>query len=649
MPASLVAKNDGSFYLKGEKIVLLSGAVHYFRVVPEYWSERLKQVKFCGLNCVETYVPWNLHEEVKGEFNFSGMLDLVAFLKMAHYLDLYVILRPGPYICSEWDFGGLPSWLLTDPNMKVRSSYKPFLNAVKSYFDKLLPLVEGLQHSKGGPIICVQLENEYGSYGDDLEYMKFLKETVLRNGIEELLFTSDNGVGLRGERLSDVLMTANFQDAEQGHLMLEYIRNVKQPRMPLMVMEFWTGWFDHWGEGHQVVPTEQFEKTLTWMLDQGCSVNFYMFHGGTNFGFMNGANESDPPTTGNDYAADVTSYDYDAPVSECGELNEKYFSIKSILDKRHLFRLDEGFTPPERYEPHSYGSIEVQEYLPFNDMLSSVEAIASKMLLFMENLPINNGGGQSFGFILYRTVVKETLEFLKIVGRVRDRAIILLNGQEAAFVDRKCVDYGLKVRLETEGDVVVDILVENMGRVNYADFNSPILNDQRKGIGLILINDKPVEDWSIYPLEFKRSFMHSMSSSKSWKPFSKDLKLKSPTLYRATLDVSKPLRDTFVSIDGWSKGVVFINGFNLGRYWDRGPQKTLYLPGPLLKEGQNEIIIFELHAPSDNLALLSNPDLGEPVRHQANLPASARAQLFLLRNALKMGSWVWSVMKPFVK
>ncbi|ESO09774.1 hypothetical protein HELRODRAFT_195009 [Helobdella robusta] len=287
MSASLEAR-DKEFYLKGEKIRILSGAVHYFRIVPDYWLDRLQKLKFCGLNCVETYVPWNLHEEIKGEFKFEGILDLRSFIKMAHSLGLYVILRPGPYICSEWEFGGLPSWLLSDANMKVRSSYEPYLQAVEEYFNKLLPLVTDLQHSRGGPIICLQLENEYGAYAADLNYMNFLRQNMLKNGIVEMLFTSDGGPGLQGEKLNDapmsvellidhsfhiqnphhsnkrltviikyaVLMTLNFQLKEYGYLMHEYVRNVKQPNKPLFVMEFWSGWFDHWGEKHQILPNE---------------------------------------------------------------------------------------------------------------------------------------------------------------------------------------------------------------------------------------------------------------------------------------------------------------------------------------------------------------------------------------------------------
>jgi hypothetical protein len=638
---------DNSFFLDGKKIRLLSGAVHYFRIVPEYWEDRLLRLKACGLNCVETYVPWNLHEQFRGQFSFDGILDIRRYLKLAQELKLHVILRPGPYICAEWDFGGLPSWLLRDPQMKVRSSYQPYLAAVERYLTELMTQVADLQNSRGGPIIAVQVENEYGSYGNDTVYKTQLTEMLRKLGVSELLFTSENGMGLQVGHIPGVLMTSNFQEKDHGLLMFEYLKHVRQPGMPLMVMEFWTGWFDHWTKKHHVVSNTQFENVLRWILNQDSSVNFYMFHGGTNFGFMNGANEHLGATndaTSLEYTPDVTSYDYDAPVAENGDLTEKYFIIQKIL--REMFPSEDVPQPPARIESCAYGKVDVNGYMSFSDLLRFVKPIKSKDLLTMEQLPINDDSGQNFGFILYEKELQDAKELL-FPGKIKDRATVLLNGKEIETVDWTKTDHVIHLNAQLTELKHLQILVENCGRVNYADFNSPILNSQRKGLRDVHIDGKVVQDWNIYPIEFNGQFLADVSSSDKWTLTNNSPSM--PCLCRATLTITGQPADTFVNMTGWTKGVVFINGFNLGRYWNVGPQRTLYVPGPLLKPGDNQLLIFEVHVPADKVTFDPRMDLGEPVLHKTVVPMSARLQLSALKQILKLGGWVWNILRLFIK
>ena len=339
----------GKFLYDGKPVRLLSGAIHYFRVVPDYWRDRLLKLKACGLNTVETYVAWNLHEPEPGEYNFSGMVDLVSFIETAGELGLYVIVRPGPYICAEWEFGGLPWWLLQDPTMRVRCFHRPFLEKVDRYFDVLIPKLVPLQCTQGGPIIAMQVENEYGSFGNDLRYLEHLKDALRKRGVDVLLFTSDgpSDLLLQGGTMPFIFKTVNFGSSpkEAFAKLKEY-----QPDKPLVCMEYWNGWYDQWGEEHRTRPPEEAAAVLDEMLQLGASVNFYMFHGGTNFGFYNGAGCREK------YLPTVTSYDYDAPVSESGDLTEKYFQVRDVIAKYAPVDPD---LLPQPIPKKAYGKVEL--------------------------------------------------------------------------------------------------------------------------------------------------------------------------------------------------------------------------------------------------------------------------------------------------
>ncbi|XP_058049979.1 beta-galactosidase-1-like protein 2 isoform X2 [Ahaetulla prasina] len=567
----LQAKHS-QFLLEEKPFRILGGSMHYFRIPQEYWRDRLVKMKACGLNTLTTYVPWNLHEAVRGKFDFSGNLDLQAFLRIAEEVGLWVILRPGPYICSEWDLGGLPSWLLQDPEMQLRTTYKGFTEAVDSYFDNLMLQVVHLQYKNGGPIIAMQVENEYGSYAQDQNYMAYIKQALLSRNVVELLVTSDNKDGLSAGTVEGALATINFQKMERE---LVSSLNKLQRDMPMLVMEYWTGWFDSWGGPHNVFDADEMLDRVEDVLRSGASINLYMFHGGTNFGFMNGALHF------NDYKATITSYDYDAVLTEAGDYTAKYFKLRKLFSS-----MIETPLPPPPIISHkaSYGAILMQQYISLWELLSGMEIVKSEYPINMENLPINNGNGQAFGYTLYETVI---LGGGTLYSRdyIRDRAQVFINTRYIGHLDYNVQELSIPNR---QGYRQLQILVENSGRVNYG-LN---LNNQRKGlIGDIVFNKTSLRNFKIYSLEMKPSFMESLRGASPWSAIPDSAV--GPAFFRGTLQVQYVPQDTFLKLEGWEKGVVFVNGQNLGRYWKIGPQETLYLPGTWLQQGYNEIIIFE--------------------------------------------------------
>ena len=573
----MLTTSGNQFLLNDKPFRILSGAIHYFRIVPEYWRDRLEKAKAFGLNTVETYVAWNLHEPRPGEFHFDGMLDVVRFIQTAADLGLKVILRPGPYICSEWDFGGLPAWLLKDPRMRIRCMYPPYIAAVDRFFDALLPRLTPLLLSNGGPIIAVQVENEYGGFGNDLTYMQYLADGLRSRGVDEFLFTSDGAYDkdLQGGSLPGLLKTVNF--AFGASPAFNKLRQY-QPVGPLMVTEFWSGWFDHWGERHHIamagLPTSLLSQwTLNKILAAGASVNFYMFHGGTNFGFMNGANRF--PWTG--YLPDVTSYDYAAPLDEAGDSSRK-FGIFGKQLRRHIPPLPPLVIPPPTRK-HAYGPVRLTENLKLFDALGEK---------YMRSTPEPmEAFDQNYGFILYRTQVSgpRLHAELEIID-LHDRAQVFLDGQPAGILERSSPRRKLSLSIPKNG-ATLDILVENMGRVSFGMF----LLD-RKGITKsVALGKQFLFNWEIYPLPFDDlSTLHFLPVGSSGAVSQPGI----PRFWRGAFPVDEPI-DTFLTLPGWTKGVAWLNNFNLGRYWHRGPQQTLYVPAPILRKGRNEIVILELH------------------------------------------------------
>ena len=589
------------FYLDGEEFHLISGAIHYFRVVPQYWEDRLLKLRAMGCNTVETYIPWNMHEPKEGEFVFDGMLDLGKFIELAKSIGLYVILRPSPYTCGEWEFGGFPAWLLKEDGMKLRCTYKPYLDHVKRYYDTLMPYIKKYTYDNGGPVIMMQIENEYGYYGDDHDYMKWLYDLIRSYGIEVPLFTSDGPYddAFRGGKIPGVLQTGNFGShaKERFDFMKKYVDG------PLSCMEFWLGWFDDWGSGfHHTTSVEQNVEDFAYMLDNG-NVNIYMFHGGTNFGFMNGSNYYDKLTP------DVTSYDYDAVLTEDGQITDKYIAFQKEISKRYGLPEVEVPKPVKR---KAYGKIKADGYVSLWDSLDNIaDRHESVYPVSMEKL------GQSYGFILYHTHLDE----IPKMGEIRlmdanDRAKVYVDHENiATMYDRELLE-AKKIEPHVETlDKDLDILVENMGRVNFG----PYMQKQRKGIdGPVLINTRQHYGYDIYTLpldNIDKLIFGDVNETKfgngaDIEKENKEEKGTGPSFYRYTFEADECC-DTFINMEGFGKGCVFINGFNLGRFWEVGPQKALYLPGPLIRKGKNEIVVFETEGKAQiELELMDHPSLG---------------------------------------
>nr|WP_321152624.1 beta-galactosidase family protein [uncultured Acetatifactor sp.] len=575
-----------NFYLNGKPVKIISGAIHYFRIVPEYWRDRLEKLKAMGCNTVETYIPWNLHEREKGEFCFEGILDIERFVGLAEELGLHVILRPSPYICAEWEFGGLPAWLLREDGMRLRVSYGPFLRHVEEYYKVLLPKLAPLQCTKGGPVILMQVENEYGYYANDRAYLEEIRRLMREGGVEVPLVTSDGPFpeSLNAGKLPGALPTGNFgsRTAERFHTLEEYTEGG-----PLMCTEFWVGWFDHWGNGgHMRGNLEESVKDLDKMLEMG-HVNIYMFEGGTNFGFMNGSNYYDELTP------DVTSYDYDAVLTEDGQVTEKYRRYREVIGK-YAPLPEVAFTT--KIERKAYGELEACERVSLNSTLETIsQRTESVWPQSMEKL------GQNYGYILYRTRLhtEENLGKIRLWG-ANDRANILLNDKPAVTLyDRELLEEReLNLELPAGKDARLDILVENMGRVNFG----PYMERQRKGIDqCVQINGHMHNHWEQYPLPLDNA--ENIDFDREYLPGT-------PAFYKFVFKAEE-IGDTFLDFAGWGKGCAFVNGFNIGRFWEIGPQKRLYIPGPLLRMGENEIILFETEGKAPGrITLRDQPDVG---------------------------------------
>uniref|UniRef100_A0A2P2I5I9 Beta-galactosidase n=1 Tax=Hirondellea gigas TaxID=1518452 RepID=A0A2P2I5I9_9CRUS len=623
--SGLVAEGP-SFMLNNKELKILSGSFHYFRIHPDYWRETLKKLRATGLNTVETYVSWNLHEPRKGEFDFgqlgedmSPFLDIRYFVEMAQKEDLLVIIRPGPYICSEWEFGGMPSWLMRDNTMHVRTYYEKFRVAAKSYLTNVLGQLSGLQFVEGGPIIAMQIENEYGAFGYDDDprdklYLSFLKSVMKANGFNNtLFFTSDNTImHYDWGSVDGALQTANFNREPSKHL--ARLKEM-QPNRPLMVAEFWSGWYDYWlAKSHTGWEVEEFGTSYEETLSMNASANLYMFIGGTNFGFLAGANHG-----GADYLPLVTSYDYDAPLTESGAYTPKYDKVKEILYRQNPLQgiVDNPPPPPDRLH-EAYGKVAIIQVLTLAELVGQapISYKSETGPLNMEALPMNKMSGQSYGYIFYSTkaVVAPTWSTLMIKGHVRDMAQVMVNG---GMVTKP---YGDGADLNSFGfwngrdktvtitgtgsETDINILVENLGRVNSG---YPHKFMQKKGLweGSVLIDREVVNNWKMIPLEFKQSFIKGLTG---WAEFEGSLSL--PAMYRATLIIKGSPHDTFLDMSSWGKGVVFVNGFNIGRYWSKGPTLTLYVPAPLLTVGENKVLVFEQYTAANVIISTDKPKLG---------------------------------------
>jgi len=578
-----------NFYLDGKPFQVISGSIHYFRVVPEYWRDRLLKLKAMGCNTVETYIAWNFHEPRKGQFRFTGMADVERFVRTAQEVGLYVILRPSPYICAEWEFGGLPAWLLKEDGVRLRCYDETYLRHVMDYYDELMPRLVPLQVTHGGPVLMMQVENEYGSYGDDKQYLAAIRDGMRARGVDVPLVTSDgpeHDMLLCGQ-CEGVFQTGNFgsRAVQQFKVLEEY------GIAPQMCMEFWCGWFDAWGFEHKTTDASAAAKEFADMLRLG-HVNIYMFHGGTSFGLWNGSNYYFTEKGEGYLSPDVTSYDYDATLTEDGRVTEKYRQFKAAIEA-HQRRPVEAVDIPE-IPRRAYGQAKRAGACDLLAAAKKLPAVRSVTPVSMERL------GQDYGYTLYHTTMVHEKEILKIqLVDANDRAKIYLDGELIlTLYDRELEKaYEFETPVPVRKGASLDILVENMGRVNY----SYKLIKQRKGIdGAVVINNHQHYGWDIYCID--EQAMRDMACCEAR---AEGL----PAVYDMTFDVREKA-DTWLELPDFGKGVVLINGFTLGRFWEIGPQKRLYIPAPLLREGENALRIVETEGKAGEAWLRDEPDLG---------------------------------------
>ncbi|MBM7541571.1 glycoside hydrolase family 35 protein [Amphibacillus cookii] len=592
--AKLEVCND--FYVNSKPIKIVSGAIHYFRVDPSNWQDRLEKIKAMGCNTVETCVAWNIHEPKKGEYQFSGSADLIRFIELAQQLNLYIILRPSPYICAEWEFGGLPAWLLKDSNMKVRSCYRPFLEHVRSYYETLIPRIIPYQINNGGPIILIQVENEYGYYSNDKTYLSTLADMMEELGITVPLVTSDStrasilqAGSIPDKALPTVNCGANLKQR------LDALKAIISNR-PLMCMEFWVGWFNVWGGEHQVRSLPDLNQDLKDMLEIG-HINIYMAHGGTNFGFMNGANYYEQVVDGyitETYAPATTSYDYGAPISEAGELTENFHTFKqtieSVTGRKNQLPFDY-----DQVKRKNLGEWSVSEKVSLFQVIDDLShPVYDKHPLTMEYLD------QAYGYILYRSELSEQSgrQTIKLLD-TNDRAQVFLNEKHLFTAYRETFKMKQTLSLSDTSTDQLDILVENMGRANFG----PYLNEQRKGINKgVMLDEHFHTGWGHYPLPLTNLDVLD---------FNKGYRKGQPAFYKIIFNVDQ-VSDTYLTLPGWGKGCVFLNQFNLGRFWKEGPQHSLYVPASKLITGENQLIIFETEGEvAETIQFISDPIIDE--------------------------------------
>lgn len=573
-PAHTFSTGGEQFVLDGKPFVIVSGEMHYPRVPREYWRDRMRKMKAMGLNTLCTYIFWNLHEPRPGKFDFSGNLDIAEFVRTAQQEGLWVIVRPGPYICTEWDFGGLPWWLLATPDMKVRSADPRFLAAVAGYMKQVGAQLAPLQITRGGPIIMAQVENEYGSYGKDKEYMGAVRKMMLDAGFDVPLFTSDGPSPemLAGGTLPDVLPVINFGAGDAGP---QFARFAKfRQNVPRMTGEYWVGWFDHWGEKRHTASTEKSVAGLDWMLANGVSVNLYMFHGGTSFGPMAGANFDGA------YQPTISSYDYDSPLDEAGRPTPKFFALRDVIAKRLKVELPALPAPLPVIEIPRF---ELKEAAP---MLANLpKPIRSERPRTMEAL------GQGYGFVLYRRMQDAAAKGPLEVAEARDYALIRQGERPLGVLDRRLRQTSIDVDL-TAGQPL-DILVENMGHVN---FGKELAADRKGVTEKVTLAARELTGWEQYALP-----LAPPASGYSSRP------PRGPAFYRGAFTLQQ-VGDTFLDTRGWGKGYVWINGRNLGRYWKIGPQQTMFVPAGWLRAGRNEVVVLDLEeGGARSLEGLANP------------------------------------------
>ena len=568
------AKHDFSlskdgFFLDGRPFQLISGEMHPARIPREYWQHRIQMAKAMGCNTIAAYIFWNYHESTPGKFDFkTGNHDIASFIKLCQQEGLWVLLRPGPYVCAEWDLGGLPPYLLKIPDIKLRCMDPRYMAAVKTYVDRLAKEVAPLQCSKGGPILMVQVENEYGSYGNDKEYLETLRKFWIAGGINVPFYTADGATPFMLDA-GHIAGAAIGLDSGGNEGDFEQARK-HDPTVPSFSSETYPGWLTHWGEKFAKPDTNDLKNEMAFLLKNHKSFNLYVIHGGTNFGLTAGANSFSPTQ----YQPDITSYDYDAPIDEQGRATPKYHMLRQMIGSytdRNLPTIPAAVPVMDipSFEMHGSGSIW--------DNIAAAPIVRSAQPLSFEAM------GQDQGFVLYRTKLIGHKKGKLTITAPHDYALVFL---EKKFIDTVWRDGGkwtveLPATDPAVKDPLLEILVEGMGHINFAQYMI-----DRKGITeRVTLNGMTLMNWEMVLVPVNEKFVPKGNDKQDPRPghfFSGDF----------TLDKTA---DTFFDLSGYSKGLCFINGHLLGRYWNIGPQQRLYCPASWLKKGKNELLVFDQH------------------------------------------------------
>lgn len=564
---------NGSFIYNGKPIQLICGEMHYPRIPAEYWRDRIQRAKAMGINTVSTYVFWNIHERKPGVFDFSGQADLAKFIKICGQEGMHVVLRPGPYVCAEWDFGGYPYWLQNEKGMVWRSDNQQFLDACKRYIDRLGKELKSLTVTNGGPIIMVQVENEYGSYSNDKTYLAKLRDMIKNAGFDVPLITCDGAGQMPNGYVDGALPTVNGAVGDDIKKSIDRF----QKGGPYFVAEFYPAWFDVWGKRHSRRDYKNPASQLDWMLSNNVSVSMYMFHGGTNFCYTNGAN------TSYGYEPQPTSYDYDAPLGEYGNATPKYYAFREVIEK-HLPAGEKLPPVPPLNPTTTFATTQLTEQAPLSAAFCNQKT--SERPLTMEAVDMD------FGYIHYQTTIDQPLKGTMVIKELRDYAVITVNGKTIGSLDRRHRQN--KIDVDIPAGAKLEILVENVGRVNYG---ADLLNNLKGITEKVTVNGKEITNWTTTPLPLYESIAKGGAAEKQLKKAftasTTTAPQQSPTFYRGTFNLDKT-GDLFLDTRGWCKGAVWINGHSIGKYWAVGPQHTLYVPGPWVKKGQNEIIVLDI-------------------------------------------------------
>ncbi|MDR1881165.1 MAG: beta-galactosidase [Prevotella sp.] len=589
LPSVLFAQKKHTFEIKGGEFVydekparIISGEMHYPRIPHQYWRHRMQMLKAMGLNAVATYVFWNAHEPEPGKWDFTGDKNLAEYIKIAGEEGLMVILRPGPYVCAEWEFGGYPWWLQNVEGLELRRDNEQFLKYTQLYINRLYQEVGNLQITKGGPIIMVQAENEFGSYVSQrkdipLEEHRAYNAKIVQQlkdaGFDAPMFTSDGSWLFEGGSTPGALPTANGESNIEN--LKKVINEYHGGQGPYMVAEFYPGWLAHWVEPHPQVSAASIARQTEKYLQNDVSINYYMAHGGTNFGFTSGANYDKK----HDIQPDLTSYDYDAPVSEAGWVTPKFDSIRNVIGKYVKYPLPDAPDPMPLIET----SITLTQVADMLEATGAQKPEQSDKPMTFEQLK------QGYGYVLYSRRFNQPISGKLEIEGLRDYALVYVNGEKTGELNRYFKNYSMDIDIPFNS--TLEIFVENAGRINYG---SEIVNNTKGIVSPVKINGNVIEGgWEMYkaPMD-KAPELHKMNRSHVYDLNSAEKIKGRPAVYAGTFDLAET-GDTFIDMEDWGKGIVFINGINIGRYWNAGPQQTLYIPGVWLRKGRNEIVIFE--------------------------------------------------------